>query len=71
VIRLLERQIEGRQFPDWTMAFTDLNDPAVRGIPGYSEFMNEPLNSEMFRKDPSHARRLLEVFRRNINHQDL
>ena len=67
VILLLERQIEERQFPDWTMAFRDLNDPATREIPGYSEFMQEPLDSEMFRTSPSRARRLLEVFRRNVN----
>ena len=65
VIQLLERQIEQRQFPDWTMGFKDLNDPALRENPGYSEFMNQPLDSQMFRTKPSEARKLLEVFRRN------
>jgi Sensors of blue-light using FAD len=67
VIQLLERQIEQREFSDWTMGFQNLNDPALRDTPGYSEFMNEPLDSEAFRTDPSRARRLLEVFRRNVN----
>lgn len=67
VIRLLERQIEQRQFPEWTMAFRNLEDPVLRDIPGYSEFMNEPLDSAVFQKNPNHARRLLEVFRRNMN----
>ena len=67
VIQLLERQIEQRQFPDWTMGFKDLNDPALRENPGYSEFMNQPLDSQMFRTEPSKARKLLEVFRRNMS----
>lgn len=66
VIQLLERQIEQRQFPDWTMGFKNLNDPALLEIPGYSEFMNEPLDSPMFQTEPSKARKLLEMFRRNM-----
>jgi hypothetical protein len=65
VIQLLEWQIEQRQFPDWTMGFKDLNDPALRENPGYSEFMNQPLDSQIFRTEPSKARKLLEIFRRN------
>ena len=67
IIQLLEWQIEQRQFPDWTMGFKDLNDPALRENPGYSEFMNQPLDSPMFRTEPSKARKLLEVFRRNMS----
>ncbi|HYP06006.1 MAG TPA: BLUF domain-containing protein [Bryobacteraceae bacterium] len=67
VIRLLERQIEQREFPEWRMAFQNLNDPALRDLPGYSEFMNEHLDSDAFRKNSGRAHRLLEVFRRNMN----
>ena len=67
VILLLERQIELREFADWTMAFRNLSDPALRDIPGYSEFLNIPLNSEEFRRKPNQALRLLEVFRRNLS----
>ncbi len=66
VIKLLEQQIELRQFSDWTMAFRNLNDPALREIDGYSDFLNEPLDSETFRKDPTKALRLVEIFRRNM-----
>jgi Sensors of blue-light using FAD len=67
VIRMLAREIEQRQFSDWTMGFQDLNDPAIRRLPAYSEFLDEKLDTEAFRKDPSLARRLLEVFRRNMD----
>jgi hypothetical protein len=67
VIRLLERQIEQRQFANWAMAFRNLSDPALREIPEYSEFLNEPLNSESFRTKTSQALRLLDIFRRNLS----
>ena len=66
VIPLLERKIEQREFPGWTMAFRNLEDPSVRDLPGYSEFMNEPLDSEELRSDPGRAERLLGIFRHNM-----
>jgi hypothetical protein len=67
VIKLLERPVEERHFADWSMAFRNLTDPGLRDIPGYSEFLNEPLDSPAFRTDPNHARRLLELFRTKIS----
>ena len=45
----------------------DLNHPAVRQLPGYSEFLDEKLDAEAFRKDPGLVRRLLEIFRRSMD----
>ncbi len=67
VIRLLERPIETRDFPDWQMGFRKLGKQDLPDIPGYTEFMDEPLNSEQFRTNAGHARRLLDIFRRNMN----
>jgi Sensors of blue-light using FAD len=66
-IRLLDRQVEQREFPDWSMGFRNLKDPAIRELPGFSEFMNEPLNSDLFRKDANRARKLLGIFRRDAS----
>jgi acylphosphatase len=66
VLRLMEWQIEQRHFQDWTMAFQNLSDPGIRNVPGYSEFLDVPLDSGQFRTDPSRAQRLLDVFRRNM-----
>ncbi len=67
VIRLMGWQIEQREFADWTMAFRNLNDQALRDNPAYSEFLNESLASETFHATPSRALRLLQIFRRNMN----
>ena len=67
IIRLEERQIEERQFSGWAMAFHNLRDPAVRELEGYSEFLNDRLDSEAFRSDASRAHRLLNVFRRSMH----
>ncbi len=66
VIQLLEQAIGEREFPGWSMAFQNLRDRSLRKLPGYSEFMNEALDSKAFQTDPSQARRLLQVFRRNL-----
>ncbi len=67
VIRLLEQPIEEREFPGWSMAFQNLRDGSLRNLSGYSEFMNEPLDSKAFQTDPGHAQRLLQVFRKNLS----
>lgn len=67
VLRLLERHMETRQFPDWAMGFADLKDPSVRDLPGYSEFMDEPFESGRLRAEPDAVLTLLKVFRRNMN----
>lgn len=66
LILLLDRPAERRLCRDWTMSFRDLNDPAVRGMPGYSEFLNEPLTASGFQAHPERAMRLLEVFRQSM-----
>lgn len=66
VIVLLEREIAAREFPDWTMAFRNLNDPDIHNVPGYSEYMNQPLDRESLMTDPNRAQRLLELFRHHL-----
>ena len=48
------------------MAFRDLNSPELRGLPGYSEFLNTSLNGELLAKDLPTCKRLLLLFKRNI-----
>lgn len=59
----LNRPIEQRDFPDWSMAFKDLRDPDLLKTPGYSEFLNVSLADPTLGKDTSKAKRLLTVFR--------
>lgn len=66
VLQLLRGQIQEREFASWSMGFKNLNDVNLRQMPGYSTFMNEPLNSGGFQTDPSRAQKLLGMFRQNM-----
>jgi hypothetical protein len=45
-ITLQQGFAEGRQFPDWSMGFRNLDPPEARTDPGYSEFPNAPSPAE-------------------------
>jgi Sensors of blue-light using FAD len=66
VIPLIREPIEQRCFPNSAMAFRDLNSPELRSLPGYSEFLNLPLNGELMAKNIPACKRLLLLFKRNI-----
>ncbi len=60
---LAQGTCQTREFPDWSMGFSNLDAPDATGVAGYSEFMNVPLNEETFSPNPSRAQRLLRVFK--------
>jgi hypothetical protein len=64
-IILLEEEIEKPVFGNWSMGFRNLSDPHVQELPGYTGFMNNTLNFERFKDDPSGALELLELFRKH------
>jgi hypothetical protein len=66
MITILEGPLVERQFPDWSMAFCDLNSPAVHATPGYSEFLNTPLTGEEFSSAPKNSQKLLMMFKQNM-----
>ena len=65
-ITLQQGFAEGRQFPDWSMGFRDLNAPEERSTPGYSELLNTPLTGREFSGNPSRAQKLLLTFKRTM-----
>ena len=65
-ITLQQGFAEGRQFPDWSMGFRDLNSTEGRSAPGYNEFLNAPLTGQEFSGAPSRAQKLLLTFKRNM-----
>jgi hypothetical protein len=65
-ITLREGFAEGRQFPDWSMGFRDLESREVRDTPGYSEFLNTPLTGREFSEDPTRAQKLLLTFKKTM-----
>ncbi|HUB87157.1 MAG TPA: BLUF domain-containing protein [Verrucomicrobiae bacterium] len=66
VIPLLHERIEQRHFPNSAMSFRDLGDGELRKLPGYSEFLNTPLNGDLFAKDLAKCKKLLLLFKENI-----
>jgi len=67
IIRLIQGPIQERNFPNSAMAFRDLNSPELRKLPGYSEFLNTPLDGELLAKDIPTCKRLLLLFKQNIH----
>lgn len=66
IVVLIQEPIEERNFPDSAMAFRDLHSEDLKGLPGYSEFLNTPLNGELMAKDIPKCNRLLLLFKKNI-----
>ena len=66
IIRLIQGPIQERHFPRSAMAFRDLDSPELRRLPGYSEFLNTPLNGELLAKDIPTCKRLLLLFKQNV-----
>ncbi len=63
VLQLIRRQIQEREFAAWSMGFRNLKDVNLEQTPGYSSFLNEPLNGAGFQADPTRAQKLLGMFR--------
>ena len=66
LIKLLDHPIETRQFPSWSMAFTNLDDVTPASVPGYSEFLNLSFTEPSFQQNPSRAQKLLITFRNRL-----
>lgn len=66
LITLYDEDISERQYPDWSMAFRDLDSPEVRALPGFSEFMNLPLNAPSLQANVSLCKSLLLTFKRSM-----
>ncbi len=66
LITLLTQRIETRQFPEWSMGFRNLADPALREISGYSEFLNTPFDQPKFTGSPTRAQKLLLSFKNKM-----
>lgn len=63
VITLIQGPIESRSFSDWSMGFRDLRSPEIQSLPGFSAFLDVPLNDRSFVTEPSRSLRLLALFR--------
>jgi hypothetical protein len=65
VIRLLKRTIRQRHFADWSMGYSNLKDPELHDVPGFSEFSHLDLDGPTLLAEPNQALKLLSIFKRN------
>jgi hypothetical protein len=63
LIRMWDGIETERQFPDWSMAFRDLDGPDARGTPGFSEFLTTAPTDQGLAMDVTHCQQLLNLFR--------
>ena len=59
-------QIQSRQFPSWEMAFQNLDNPAIKNEPGYSQFLQDEFTAGVYRENPLRAYIMLLTFRDNM-----
>lgn len=62
VITLLEQEVAGRSFGEWSMAFPDFGSAEVQALPGFSQFLQTSLRDPVL-LNPSNAMQLLRSFR--------
>jgi hypothetical protein len=65
MILLTTQELE-RSFPDWSMAFRDMNDPAVKTLPGFNTFLSSPQTGRNPFTDATRAQKLLMYFKQSM-----
>ena len=61
VIRLYEKEITQRDFPEWTMGFSALEDDPLKDLEGYDEVLERDF--DLSRISSASAQKLLRVFK--------
>ncbi len=59
-------EIHMRQFPEWEMAFCNLDTHSLKSARGFSEFQEDDFMAEIFRKMPIRAYIMLVTIKENI-----
>lgn len=66
IFPLFEEPIAAREFPDWSMAFRNLDGEDGRAVPGFSDFLNTAWTPEDRKAAGSRAQRLLGGFKERL-----
>jgi len=65
VMILLKRPVTERQFEQWEMGFKNIDTIDTSKLSGYTNYLNEPFNSERF-KEASFAYTFLNLFKEQM-----
>lgn len=60
---IFERQCTQTVFNDWSMGFAHLDVDTVKTLPGYTDFLDTPLDSSHFIDDPTLSMQFLNIFK--------
>ncbi|BBN83688.1 hypothetical protein PA25_36730 [Pseudoalteromonas sp. A25] len=66
LVKLVEKTIETRDFPDWSMGFKNLQSCLSHPIPGFVDIFNGKLNKEIAKRNHVSVERLMKSFAVNI-----
>ena len=66
IIALLQGETKERTFSEWAMGFKTLSAETAKEHPGFSDFLETPLNSEEFQVQPSRSLKLLQTFKEKM-----
>lgn len=61
-----KKPIEQREFPNWSMAFRDIQDPELASLPGYSELLNTSFLDTDLQTNSPRVKHLISVFASSI-----
>jgi len=64
VIKLYQKNITERDFPEWSMGFSELNAESARRLEGFSEFLDPGFDMHAIK--PSAAAKLLNCFKSGV-----
>lgn len=60
---LFSKPIDEREFEDWSMAFTNLDNVKINELPGFSDFLLDDSKPREFLEDLSRTKRTILLFR--------
>ncbi len=63
ILRLITRPEKERQFPNWSMAFCNLDEIPKEDQPAFSPYLSSSLLDEKFRTEPASCYKLLRSFK--------
>jgi hypothetical protein len=55
-----------REFPRWEMGFKDIERLDIKSLPGYTPFLEEELDSDVFLEEPTRAKIMLTTFKEGM-----
>ena len=64
-----QRPVKERTFHEWEMGFHDMEGITADDLPGYTDFLSQPLDTESLYDDPTRTMMFLQLFRDRVGAQ--